>query len=274
MSDEQYGADWLTTGGIDGEWVTIRNPKFECFVESQDPTQPFLVLDLIPDDPETSPVEEKRFGIGKGWQETDDGAEVTRTDGGRVQFHTSSKAGRLLHSFLENGGAAKARDKAKAGDSTTPFQAAWWDGLHFLIEEKTASFNDRDTGENVEFSYFVAAETDGWADGGKKKAVTKKAAAKKVAKKAAAKKAAAKPEPEPEPDDEGTDEPPEPETPTAGGGSDLEAQVREHCANTSVDTHDEWMMEVYADIPDVAYDETVSGLVDDEGAIWADTWSD
>lgn len=260
---EQYGADWLTSGGIDDQWVTVRNVKFACDIESDNPTQPFLYLDLVPDDTDMSPVEGKRFGIGANWAESDDGSEVTRTDGRRPQFNKSSKAGRLLDSFLANGGTEHAQAKAKAGDKTTPFQAAWWEGLHIHIKENEASFQSRDTGETVEWTYFTVEETDGWADSGAKKKATKKAAAKKPAKKAAA----SKPEPEPEPEAEAEAEP------ETSGDADLEAKVREHCAATELDSHDEWMMAVYADIPEVGDDEAVAALVEDETAIWADTWS-
>lgn len=269
---EQYGADWLTSGGIDDQWVTLRNVKFACDIEADDPTKPFLVMDLVPDDTDMSPLEAKRFGIGANWAEAEDGSEVTRTDGRRPQFHKSSKAGRLLDTFLANGGTAHAQAKAKAGDKSTPFQAAWWEGLHVHIKENDASFENRETGEKVEWTYFSVEDTDGWADSSGKAKATKKAAAKKPAKKAASKKAAAKPDPEPEVE-------PEPETDETtssdsgdSGGSELEAQVREHCANTDLDSHDEWMMAVYADIPDVGDDEAVAALVDDAGAIWADTW--
>lgn len=262
---EQYGADWLTAGGIDDQWVTIRNPKFECVIDSNDPTQPFLILDLVPDDTELTAFEGQRFGIGANWEESDDGSEVTRTDGRRPQFHTSSKGGRLLNSFLMNGGAEKAQARAKAGTTDTPFQASWWDGIHGRIKENEGSFNDRESGEKVTYRYYTIEETDGWADGagGGKKKAAKKAAAKKPAKKAAAKK----PEPEPEPE-------PVEDEPVKSDSGDLEAQVREHCAATELDSHDEWMMAVYADIPDVGDDEALSALVDDPDAIWADCWSE
>src|SRR5690606_31272417 len=105
---------------------------------------------------------------------------------------------------------------------------AWWDGIHALIVTRESSFT-RD-GETVDFSYFEVAETDGWGQS-EKAAKPAKKAAKKPAKKAAAKK---DPEPEPEPVPVAEVE--------AGGSADarLLNNVREHCANTASDTHDDW----------------------------------
>lgn len=258
----EFGNEWTTTGGIDNEWVTFRNPRFDVMIESDNPDQPYLIMDFVPDDSTQEVLEEIRIGVGSGWQETEDNLHLERTDGKKLAFHNMSKAGRLLTSFLANGGREAAAAKAKGGDNTTPFDAVWWDGIHALVVTRESSFT-RD-GETVDFSYFEVAETDGWGEAATKKPATKKAA-KKPAKKAAAKK---EPEPEPEPE-------PIAEADTEGSAdAGLLDNVKEHCANTASDTHDDWIMEVYADIPAVADDEAVAAAVEDEGpdGIWAQTW--
>lgn len=269
MSSE-FGSDWTTSGNLDDEWVTFRNVRFDVMIESDNPDQPFLIADFTPDDTDVEVLEEVRIGVGSGWQESEDNASLERVDGKKLAFHNMSKAGRLLTSFLANGGREAAAAKAKAGDTSTPFDAAWWEGLHVRIVSQDSSFTTRD-GEKVDFSYFEVAETDGWdGDAGAAKKggkPAKKAASKPPAKKKAAAKKA-EPEPEPEPVVEAV------EAVEAADG-DLLSQVREHCANTQVDTHDDWLMEVYTDIPAVADDADVSAAVEDSGAdgVWAQTWA-
>lgn len=277
MSGE-YGSDWLTQGGVDDQLVTFRNAKFACFVEAQDPTQPFLVVDIVPDDPEVTPFEEQRIGIGQGWEDHDDGARVERTDGRRPQFHASSKAGRLLTSFLNNGGRAAAQERAKTHNDT-PFDASWWEGLRGKIKSNEGSFTDRESGEEVTYSYYTIEEDAGWdgagADGGTKakKAPAKKAATKPAAKKDTEVEAEVDAEAEVEADTPAAKPKPAKKAAAKKDGG-LEAKVREHCAATEADDHDSWLMEVYADIPEVADDDAIDALVTDPDGIWNDTWAE
>lgn len=265
MSD--WMNEWLTEGGLDGEMVTVRNVAFATDPEFRDGQQVFLSVDFVPDDPDTTPMEGQRIGCGAGWEiADDDGTKIVREDGRKGAFNTKSKAGRFLKSLLESDAFNKAlADKHKAGEQVTPFDAAFYEGVRGVATRNTDSFETRDEGgaeETVEFSFWTLTDIEGYESGGgsgggkAKKAAAKKPAdegeapAKKAAaKKATAKKAAAKK------DDAG-----------------LEEQVREHCKNTEHETHDDWMMAVYTDIPDVAEDEDVQAKIDDPDGIWAEVW--
>lgn len=286
MTDD-YMDQFLTTGGIDDELVTFRNAKFTTDLAYQDGQVPFLSVDIIPDNPDVTSLEEVRIGTGKGWEASDDEASVERVDGKKAAFHKSTKIGRLLESI---GGLAEFRNAAKArleaGDMPAPTTAEFWEGVRGVIRNNEEEFDTAEGGKAT-FNFYTFSTFEGWegqATSGKKS--TKKAASKpakkaaapkpeaededaeetpveapKPAKKAAAKKAAAKPEPVEE---------------DAGGLSldDFRATLVAHCQGTEADDHSTWLVEVYEKFGDelVAGGDGFQALVDDEAEVWGEVW--
>jgi len=279
MSIDSMFEGWLTEGGLDDQPVTLRNAIFTTNIENLDDNGDpvvFLSIDLVPEDPDVTTFEGQRFGVGKGWEITDEGASLVRVDGKKAQYNKGSKAGRLCSSLLDLPSfrdAVKARHAA--GDQITPFTTGFFEGLKGTIKANEGHFKSSD-GEDVTFRYYTITEFHGYegssggAGSGSAKPA-KKAAAKKVekieveaeveieveapkpAKKAAAKKAAAK-----------KDE---------GGVEALRAKLVDHCNATSAESHEDWMVEVYETFADELVTDEQMALVDDPAEIWDTIWS-
>lgn len=277
MSDflDQY----LTTGGVDDEVVSFRNAKFTTDIQYRDGQEPFLCVDIVPENPDVTELTEQRIGLGQGWEASDDEGSVSRVDGKKPAFNTSSKAGRLLASLGKIPEFQKAVEARVAdGSMPAPTDAAFWEGIKGTINRNEESFTTRE-GTEANFSYYTFSTFDGWEgiSAGKvaKKAASKKASSKPVAKateaaedadetttpapvakKAAAKKAAAKKD-------------------DAGGGIDaFRETLTAHCKATECEDHASWLVDAYTTFGDelVAGGDEFQALVDDEGAIWAEVW--
>ena len=251
---------WLTSGGLDDEWVTLRNVRFAVDIEYRDGEVAFMQADLIPDDTDVTPREAQIFGCGHGWEAADDESGITRADGKRAQFNTQSKIGAFVASFLEAGGRSAVEARHKAGDQITPFDAAFYEGMHVLVKNNQAS-GTGDDGREFTWNYYTVAETDGYESGSGESKPAKKAAKKAPAKKAAAKKRAAKAEAD--------------ETPAAKAddGIDIDAwraKLVEHCNQSEAETHDDWMMEAYEAFDEIADSDDLQALVDDPDQVWAE----
>jgi hypothetical protein len=265
MSDD-FMDGWLTEGGLDEQPVTLRNARFDTdLTRIDDAGNPatFLAVDLCPDNPDVTTLEDQRFGIGKGWDVEDDGARVVRDDGKKAQYNKASKAGRFVDSLLglkEFREAIKARHAA--GDQVTPFDAAFFEGLKFVVKANEGHFKAGD-GEEVSFRFFTASEFLGFEGQGAKTKTPPKPAKKAASKKAAAKKAAAVPVEEPE----------EETMPAPSDLGDLRADLVEACKATEASDHGEWMVEMYETFADRLTTDEAMALVDDETAIWAEVWN-
>jgi hypothetical protein len=277
-----YLDDFLTTGGIDDEDITLRNARFTRDVQYRDGQEPFLLVDIVPANPDVTELTEQRIGIGAGWEEAEDEGSVSRVDGKKPAFHTQSKAGRLLESIGKAPGFKEAVEaRIAAGDTPpAPTDAAFWEGIQGHIRQQEQTFTTRE-GTEANFRFFVFEEITGWEGVKAAAKPAKKAAAKKAdepaagtskpAKKAAAKKPAAKPEPA----EVEVDEPaPPPAPPPASDASDgVRAQLVAHCQNTSAESHVDWMIEAYEAFADeLTADESLQTLVDNESEIWTEVW--
>lgn len=285
MSDflDQY----LTTGGVDDEVVSFRNAKFTTDIQYRDGQEPFLCVDIVPESPDVTELTEVRIGLGNGWEASDDEATVSRVDGKKPAFNTSSKAGRLLGSLGKIPEFQKAVEARVAdGSMPAPTDAAFWEGIKGTINRNEESFTTRE-GTEASFSYYTFSTFDGWegVTAGKvaKKAASKKASSKAAAenpeaeetpapapaaKKAAAKKAAAVKAEETETETEAAD------AGDAGGLDAFRAALVEHCKATEAEDHASWLVEAYTTFGDelVAGGDEFQALVDDEGAVWAEVW--
>lgn len=272
MSD--FLDSYLTTGGVDDELVTFRNAKFTTDIQYRDGQEPFLCVDICPDSPDVSELTEVRIALGQGWEQADDEASVSRIDGKKAMFNTSSKVGRLLDSLSKDAGFKQAVEaRIAAGDTpASPLEAAFWEGLRGTIHRNEASFTPRDGGGEQTFSFYTMTDVEGWEGSAKpvaKKAVAKnapeKAAEAKPAKKAAAKKAAAVKE---EPVEEST------ETPAGGGLDEFRAKLLDHCKATEAAEHADWMLEAYETFADelTTGGDEYQALVDNESEVWAEAW--
>lgn len=286
MTDD-FMDQYLTTGGIDDEAVTLRNAKFTTDLAYQDGQVPFLCVDIIPDNPDVTSLEEVRIGVGKGWEASDDEASVERVDGKKAAFHTSSKIGRLLASVggLDEFRAA-AKDRLAKGDMPAPTTAEFWEGLRGVVKNNEEEFTTAEGG-TAKFNYYTFTTFDGWEGQTSSKGGAKKAAAK-PAKKAAAKKEEA--EETAEAAEEAPAEAPKPakkaaakkaaavkeEAAETGGLSldDFRATLIAHCQGTEADDHSTWLVEAYEKFGDelVAGGDAFQALVDDEAEVWAEVW--
>jgi hypothetical protein len=251
-------SSWLTEGGIDSQPVALRNVTFTKDVEYQDGQEPFLSVDIVPLDGETTPFEGQRLGIGKGWEEAEDGSSITRNDGKKLAYNTQSKAGRLVGSLMsvkEFQQAVKA--KWDAGEQVTPFQAAFFEGITGTIHANAGSFKAKDTGEEITYTYYTFSDFTGYEGAGAGAGAAKPVSKKSASKKAPSKKAASKPAPA-----EAVEET------VSNDLSDLTARLTEHARQTAAETHDEWMLEAYEAFADDLSSDEAAALVEDPAAVW------
>jgi|GEM_PF-3627804 len=258
-------AGWLTEGGIDNQPVALRNVKFTRDVQYQDGQEPFLSIDFIPLDGDSAPFEGQRLGIGKGWDESDDESTITRNDGKKLAYNTASKAGHMVSSLMAVGEFQQAiKAKWDAGDQVTPFNAAFFEGITGTIVANKASFKAQDSGETIEYVYYTFADFTGYEGAGSSAGTAAPAANKKApSKKAANKKAASK-----KAEAEVVEVAEVAEVAAGPDLSELADRLLTHARNTSAETHDEWMLEAYAEFADDLVDDATASLVDDATNVW------
>lgn len=251
----------LTSGLWDGGRCIIRNPRFTRLPEYMDGQRVIMVADLYLPDEDGQTLEQQRFSIGQGWIASDDETEITgHEDGKKLKLNNGTGLGRFVDSLAEAGGDELENvlvERQKAGATVSPFHVSLYDGLDVVVEGHEQTFKGADGSEGTQ-RWFAVTEYNGYetagagAGGGAKPA---KAAAKKATK-AVAKKAASKPAAKPE------------VNPTDGIDEAVVEMIRA-VARGSED-YDEFMATCYADIAEVADDETYQALVDDasETGIW------
>lgn len=156
MSDKSYDLE----SGI-GFTSTVEDVFYETNDEWFDPDIPRLVLEF---------ANERRIQLktGAGWEANKKGDTVTHPT--KSSFTRNSQLGRFLGSFIKLDGARDLLEKR--GHAT---EAKIWKGLTLTVDEVEDSFKDRETGEDVQFSYRVvtafeadgkaaSAKADGWDD--------------------------------------------------------------------------------------------------------------
>jgi hypothetical protein len=271
---EDFLDQYITAGGIDDEKVTFRNAKFTTDLAYRDGQVPFLLVDIIPANPDVTALTEQRIGVGNGWEAADDEASVVRVDGKKAAFHQSSKVGLLLTSL---GKLDEFRAAVKKNPPAPPTEAAFWEGLEGVIRQHEETAN-KGKDDEFTFTYYAFDSFDGW-EGQSTGKPAKKAASKKpepeaktatnTAKKAASKKAAAPKAEEPAEEAEAEE---------STGGSDIDAfkaTLVAHCQATEADDHATWLVEAYEAFGDelVAGGDAFQALVDDEDAVWGEVWN-
>lgn len=275
MADNTYTDEmesWLGDGLPTDFEGTITNAKFAIPVDSQaDDPQPMLICDI--DNAEGFDMDEQRIGIGKGWVTQDKGARVEREDGGKLVFNKQSKIGRLLGSLMEStafreGLQARAEE---TGRMVSPFEAEFWNGITGTWVREVSTFKNKDTGEDVEFSYWTVTDASVKTAGKKTSGPAKKAAAKKASastgqtakEKALAAKAAKEAK---EKADEADDE----TSSSNGTGLDTSNPVIAQLVELAkaADDHDSFVIEAYTQLDEGDLTDDVTELIDNPDALY------
>lgn len=173
----------------------MRNPVFRHDPQVEDGQKPSLYCDLYVVD-EGEIIENQRFSIGNGWMESDDGSEVTREDGGKLQLNENTAAAKLVASLavLDNF-VAELGARWEKGDQVRPTQVSFWDGLDVTVEPASREFTPKGSSEVLTQRWYNAVEFHGYegsGNGSSAKAAPAPAASTTTAAKAPAKKAVAK----------------------------------------------------------------------------------
>lgn len=262
--DELYGQ--LSSGLPDDFHGTLTNCRFGVPMGQVDNPRMALIADIVTDDPDLGnggTLEEQAFGLGAGWKKIGKGESVEREDGKKAAFNTNSKIGRLTKSLLDQ---ESFKDALMAREARPALvDASFWEGITGHFRRIEASFKDKDTGEKLEYNYFVIDEFDGFKDSGSGssgKAAPAKAAAK--AAKAPAKKAAKVPAKA-----KGDDTLAEAEVPEVEEkASQIYAIAMEVIESGDERGHDAFMERALEEVDGADSDEFLTDLIADPDKVW------